>query len=91
MQGAKKQGAKLLTGGGRPSAFQDGFFIAPTVFTDVTSDMILWKEEVFGPVLAVALFSDEAEAVRIANASEYGLGAAVISTNQEVCLALLMQ
>ena len=85
MQGAKEQGAKLLTGGGPPPQLQKkGFFVAPTVFTDVTPDMTIWREEVFGPVLATTTFSDEAEAVRIANKSEYGLGAAVISANKEV-------
>lgn len=83
-QGAKQQGAELLTGGDRPPQLQKGFFVAPTIFKDVTPDMTIWREEVFGPVLAVASFTDEAEAVRIANQSEYGLGAAVISADKQV-------
>lgn len=86
MQVGKKEGAKLLTGGARPPHLQKGFFIQPTVFTDVTPDMTIWKQEIFGPVLATATFSDEAEAVRIANESEFGLGAAVVSADKQVCV-----
>ena len=84
MQGAEQQGAKLLTGGGIPSDLPKGFYVEPTVFTDVTPDMTIWKEEVFGPVLAVATFSDEAEAIRLANQSDYGLAACVMSKDEEV-------
>ena len=54
-----------------------GNFVAPTLFTDVTNDMSIAREEIFGPVLSVIPFSDEDEAVRIANDTEYGLAATV--------------
>jgi betaine-aldehyde dehydrogenase len=78
---AHDEGAALLTGGGRPKglAGDAGFFVAPTIFTGVTPAMTLWREEVFGPVLAVAEFDSEAEALALANDSEYGLAAAVIT------------
>jgi gamma-glutamyl-gamma-aminobutyraldehyde dehydrogenase len=74
---AEQAGATRLTGGQRLHAASGGFYMAPAIFADVTSDMQLWREEVFGPVLAVTRFEDEAEAVRLANASSYGLAAAV--------------
>lgn len=76
---AKNEGARLVTGGERPSeaALQRGFFFQPTVFADVHNDMRIAREEVFGPVLSIIPFSDEAEALRIANDTEYGLGSGV--------------
>ena len=75
----------LLTGGGRPAGRDRGYFVAPTVFVDVPVDAELWREEVFGPVLAVRTFQDEAEAVRLANDSPFGLAAAVMSADLERC------
>jgi acyl-CoA reductase-like NAD-dependent aldehyde dehydrogenase len=74
---AKGEGAELVTGGGRPDGLDQGFFFEPTVFTGVQSDMRIAQEEVFGPVLAVQTFSDEEEAIALANDVEYGLAAAV--------------
>lgn len=76
---AKNEGARLVTGGERPSdaALQRGFFFQPTVFADVHNDMRIAREEVFGPILSIIPFSDEAEALRIANDTEYGLGSGV--------------
>ena len=72
-------GAKLLTGGSMPKGVNRGYFVQPTVFTDVTPDMSIWREEIFGPVLSVRLFTDEADAVRQANDTPYGLAATVLS------------
>ena len=73
------EGATLLTGGRRAvgEGLDAGFFIEPTIFTDVHSAMSLATEEIFGPVLSVLTFRDDAEAVRLANDSPYGLGAGV--------------
>jgi betaine-aldehyde dehydrogenase len=77
---AKTEGATLVTGG--KAIKGDGFFVEPTIFTDVTPDMTIWKKEIFGPVLAVTTFKEEEEAIRLANDSEYGLAAAVFSKDE---------
>ena len=70
------EGAKLLTGGsGKPQNFESGWYVKPTVFADVTNDMRIAKEEIFGPVLAIIPFKDEEEAINIANDTPYGLAA----------------
>jgi acyl-CoA reductase-like NAD-dependent aldehyde dehydrogenase len=72
------EGAKLLTGGIEPPEGLDkGFFVRPTVLSEVSSDMTVAQEEIFGPVLCILPFADEADAVRIANDSIYGLAGAV--------------
>ncbi|SDF47749.1 aldehyde dehydrogenase family protein [Rhodobacter capsulatus] len=69
-----KEGARLVAGGlGRPEGLNKGFFIRPTVFADVTPEMTVMREEIFGPVLSIMPFDTEAEAVAIANATPYGL------------------
>jgi len=74
----RAEGARLVCGGTRGEGdLAAGNFIAPTLFTDVTNDMRIAREEIFGPVLSVIPFGDEAEAVRIANDTEYGLAATV--------------
>ena len=88
MQDTKKDGATLLTGGSRPKHLPKGYFVEPTVFTDVKPEMRLWREEVFGPVLASATFSTEEEAITIANSSEFGLAGAVITEDAERCAAV---
>ena len=72
---AHSEGARLIYGGGFPNAPQlaDGFFVEPTVFADVTSDMRIAREEIFGPILSVMKWSDEAEMIRVANDTDYGL------------------
>jgi betaine-aldehyde dehydrogenase len=82
---AKTEGATILTGGARPTHLKKGFFVEPTIITDVTTSMNIWREEVFGPVLCVKTFSTEEEAVELANDTQYGLGAAVISKDLERC------
>ncbi len=71
--------ARLCAGGGRPSGFGKGYYVEPTVFCDVDNNARIAREEIFGPVAAVIPFENEAEAIRIANDSHYGLAAAVWS------------
>jgi aldehyde dehydrogenase (NAD+) len=72
------EGARLVSGGTRGEGeLAAGNFVAPTLFTDVTNDMTIAREEIFGPVLSVIPFTDEEEAIRIANDTEYGLAATV--------------
>jgi aldehyde dehydrogenase (NAD+) len=78
-----EQGAKIATGGGRPSGLAKGWYVEPTVFTDVDNSMRIAREEIFGPVLAVIPYGDPAEAVRIANDSEYGLSGSVWTADVE--------
>ena len=69
-----KEGAELIAGGpGRPDGLDKGYFIKPTVFANVTNDMTIAREEVFGPVLTIIGYEDEADAIAIANDTEYGL------------------
>ncbi len=75
--------ARLVCGGGRPAGFDAGYFVEPTIFAGVSSDARIWKEEIFGPVLSVATFNTEEEAVALANDSEFGLAAAVMSADLE--------
>ena len=74
-----KSEAKLVTGGGRASSWAKGYYVEPTIFADVSNSARIAREEIFGPVAAVIPFEGEAEAVRIANDSPYGLAAAVWS------------
>ncbi|MFG2959143.1 aldehyde dehydrogenase [Streptomyces sp. NPDC048291] len=71
------EGARLTTGGGRPPGLDRGWFVEPTVFADVDNASIVAQEEIFGPVLTVTPYDGEDEAVRLANASEYGLAGTV--------------
>jgi betaine-aldehyde dehydrogenase len=82
---AKDEGARLLTGGGIPTVdgFEDGFYFEPTIFTDVTPEMSLARNEVFGPVLAIQTFDDEQEAVALANGTNYGLAAGIWSEDED--------
>jgi aldehyde dehydrogenase (NAD+) len=74
----ESEGARMLMGGAEPPAdFQTGYYVQPTLFSDVTRDMTIAKEEIFGPVLAIMPYDDEDEAVEIANDSIYGLAAGV--------------
>ena len=78
---AVADGARLTTGGKRPKGaeFEKGYWLEPTIFADVDRSMRLWREEVFGPVLSVARWSDPEEALHMANDTEYGLTAAIWS------------
>lgn len=77
---AKDEGARLVCGGGT-LALGAGWFVEPTIFDEVTSSMRLFQEEVFGPVLAVTCFDTEAEAIRLANATQYGLAASIYTAD----------
>jgi aldehyde dehydrogenase (NAD+) len=79
----KAEGARLLVGGGRPKHLPKGYFVEPTLFVDVDPDATIAQEEIFGPVLAVIQYEDEADAIRIANHSKYGLSGAVASGSLE--------
>lgn len=84
----KSEGARLLLGGGIPAHLDKGYYVEPTVFVDVTNDMTIAREEIFGPVLSVIAYDDEEDAVRIANDSEYGLSGGVWSASEERALAV---
>ncbi|MEB3981241.1 aldehyde dehydrogenase family protein [Mycobacterium sp. 663a-19] len=81
VDGAVHDGAKLVTGGGRPAGLDVGFYFEPTILTDVDPDSAIAQEEVFGPVLTVFRYRDDDEAVAIANNSRYGLSGAVWGTD----------
>ena len=75
IQSGIDEGATLVAGGpDKPENFEKGFFIKPTVFTDVKNSMRIAKEEIFGPVLSIIPFENEDEAIKITNDTEYGLG-----------------
>jgi betaine-aldehyde dehydrogenase len=78
-----KSEAKLIYGGARPAHLNTGYFVEPTIFADVPVTARIWKEEIFGPVLSVATFQTEDEAIGLANDSEFGLAAAVMSGDLE--------
>ncbi|QXI09038.1 aldehyde dehydrogenase family protein [Pseudomonas tensinigenes] len=74
-------GARLLCGGNRPADLPRGYFLQPTVFTDVPLDSALWCEEIFGPVLCVRSFTTEAQAIALANDTPFGLVASVVTSD----------
>jgi aldehyde dehydrogenase (NAD+) len=80
---ARSEGAEILCGGERPviPGFEGGFFYQPTVVVDVDPGMRVWQEEIFGPVVVIAPFKDEEEAIRLANSTRYGLTAGVWTSN----------
>ena len=79
-----EEGARLVTGGAeRPDGVDTGYFVQPTVFADVTNDMAIAREEIFGPVLSIIPYEDEEEAVKIANDTIYGLAGCVWGGDHE--------
>jgi acyl-CoA reductase-like NAD-dependent aldehyde dehydrogenase len=83
---ALKQGASLLTGGKRPQQFDRGFYYQPTVITDVNHDMEIMKTETFGPIAPIMAVSGIEEAVRLADDSDFGLGANIFTNNMEYAM-----
>ncbi|MBT2130361.1 aldehyde dehydrogenase family protein [Aliiroseovarius lamellibrachiae] len=83
IQAGINEGARVLVGGlGKPEGFEQGWYVRPTIFADVTADMRITREEIFGPVLVIMPFEDEDEAIRLANDTDYGL-AAYLQTGSE--------
>jgi gamma-glutamyl-gamma-aminobutyraldehyde dehydrogenase len=79
IEAGRSEGATIVTGGHQVRQESGGWFVEPTIFTDVTPDMSIAREEIFGPVLSVIAFESEEEAIRIANDSPYGLAASVFT------------
>jgi aldehyde dehydrogenase (NAD+) len=83
IQGALRQGARLVTGGRRAPQFRRGFFIEPTVFADVAAHMDVAREEVFGPVVTIQAYDSDDDAVELANSTSFGLSGTVFSADPE--------
>jgi betaine-aldehyde dehydrogenase len=81
IKAAKEAGATVTAGGVRPEGFEKGYYLRPTILTNVPLDSDAWVEEIFGPVVCVRAFETEEEAVELANDSRFGLAAAVMSKN----------
>lgn len=81
-------GARLVTGGRRPAALQRGYYIEPTLFTEVNNSWRIAREEIFGPVMSVIVASDEEQAIAIANDTDYGLNASVFTGDVEHAYAV---
>jgi acyl-CoA reductase-like NAD-dependent aldehyde dehydrogenase len=88
VESGRAEGARLMTGGKRPngSEFKRGYWIEPTVFAEVTLNMRIAREEIFGPVLSVFSWRDESEVIALANATEYGLTASILTNDIRTAL-----
>lgn len=75
----KKEGARLVTGGGKPKGVDGGYFVEPTIFDNVSPEMRIFREEIFGPVLSVAAANNLEEAIKFANSVEYGLTTSIFT------------
>lgn len=85
---ARASGAEILTGGSRPSHLPNGYFYSPTVIAHLDASMRIYNEEIFGPVLPIVPFTEVEEAIRLANATEYGLAAYVQTNNLNTAMHL---
>ncbi|CAI8811098.1 betaine aldehyde dehydrogenase [Pseudomonas sp. IT-P12] len=81
----QQEGARLVSGGARPAHLDKGYYLTPAIFADVPEDSSVWREEIFGPVVCLRAFDSEAEAIRLANDSPFGLAAAVMSRDIPRC------
>ena len=87
IRNAIEQGSELVCGGpDRPKGLDKGYYVKPTIFCNVSNEMMIAREEIFGPVLCIMPYKDEAEAIAIANDSPYGLAGYVQSENEEHAL-----
>ncbi|BAK67467.1 benzaldehyde-derivatives dehydrogenase [Sphingobium sp. SYK-6] len=86
-----RESADLVTGGGRPEAFNKGYFIEPTLFANVDNRSRIAQEEIFGPVLALIPAEDEEDAIRIANESQYGLNGSVLTNDADAAYRIARQ
>ena len=84
IQSGIDEGANLISGGlGMPDGIEKGFYVKPTIFANVTPEMKIWKEEIFGPVLVITTYNTESEALKLANDSIYGLSGGVWSKDPD--------
>lgn len=87
-----QEGARVLAGGeGRPQGLSAGWFVKPTIFVEANNQMRIAREEIFGPVLTVITYQDEADAIAIANDTDYGLSAMVLGQDAERCQRVALQ
>lgn len=92
---AQQEGATLIHGGKRPEGLSDalngGFYFEPTIFDNVANDSFLGQNEVFGPIMAIIGFDSDDEAIRLANASNYGLGGSIVSSDAGTAMQMAMK
>jgi len=93
IQTGESEGAKLVTGGQTPSSpeLKNGFFIEPTIFDDVSTEMKIGKEEIFGPELSVFRFKDTEEVIKAANSTNYGLYSGVWTNNLKLAQQMVVR
>lgn len=82
---AVSEGASLVSGGKKPAGVNQGYYLEPTILTDMEEDSWIWQEEIFGPVVCIKTFENEQQAIDMANNSRFGLAAAVMSKDLKRC------
>ncbi len=85
----RNEGARLVTGGGRPAGLEGGYFVEPTIFDNVGPEMRIFREEIFGPILSISTAADLEEALRIANAVQYGLTTSIFSQDIDAVMRFI--